>query len=437
MTNEKEHNCNGSPVELLLRLKHTDELTEQDVARMTADDAAMRQARELWQVKKALDRSRIVVPDVEKEWNCLSDKINASEKFNASDKLQVRSDKCDCSQGSDSNLEGNHTSHLSPPTSHLENTSHSEKASHLKRSLWLALAAVLLLLFVLVWNKRGQRETVSEQNLVVYEASDAPRDIVISTGKGHQMVLGNEQPSGTETVDATSAEPSIVYRPMGDESIVESHTVTIPQGKMLKVVLCDGSEVWVNAGSRLVYPTCFVGGERQVELDGEAYFKVTPDATRPFVVKSHGSYTRVLGTEFNVRSYVDQPEQVTLVKGKVEVSVNANGKGADHGKRWRTLTPGQQLSMVNHQVTIKEVDTDVYTYRRDGYFFFDDERMDELMRQIGSWYNVSVVFRNPKPRDYKIHFFCERSSKVEQVVEQLNMLQKAHMTLSGHTIYID
>ena len=428
MKNENEQICNDSLDEMLL-LRHPDELTEQDIERLTADEAAMRQARELWTVKKALDRSRIVVPDAEKEWNCLSDK------------LQVGSEKCDYSQLSTLNSQlSTFNFQLSTFNSQQEKTSHSSPVtSHLNRPFWLAVAAVLLLLLVLVWNKSGQPEATTEKGLVVYEANDAPRDIVISNGKGQQMVLGHEQPKGIETENATGTEPSIVYQPIDDGSIVESHTVTIPQGKMLKVVLSDGSEVWVNAGSRLVYPTRFVGSERQVELDGEAYFRVMPDATRPFVVKSHGSYTRVLGTEFNVRSYLDQPEQVTLVKGKVEVSMHGNTHkgGGENEKRWRTLVPGQQLSMVNNQITVKEVDTDVYTYRRDGYFFFDDERMDELMRQIGSWYNVSVVFRNPKPRGYKMHFFCERSSRVEQVVEQLNMLQKAHMTLSGNTIYID
>jgi hypothetical protein len=101
------------------------------------------------------------------------------------------------------------------------------------------------------------------------------------------------------------------------------------------------------------------------------------------------------------------------------------------------LKPGQQLSIADHQLSVKEVDTDIYTYWKDGYFFYDDESLETIMRQIGSWYNVSVVFRNPKPRDYKIHFFCNRSSGIEQVIEQLNMLHKGFFSLKDRTIYVN
>ena len=208
--------------------------------------------------------------------------------------------------------------------------------------------------------------------------------------------------------------------------------------KMLKVVLIDGSEVWVNAGSRLVYPTCFVGSQRCVDLEGEAYFKVAPDAAHPFVVKTPGSQTCVLGTEFNIKSYRNQTEQITLVRGSVEVTVGKHGESSYEGAHQSmVLKPGQQLSVHNRQLSVQEVDTDIYTYWKDGFFFYDDERLDEIMRQIGSWYNVSVVFRNPRPRSYKIHFFCDRSSTVEQVVEQLNMLHKGYLKLTEGVIYVD
>ena len=98
-------------------------------------------------------------------------------------------------------------------------------------------------------------------------------------------------------------------------------------------MLCDGTEVWLNANSNFVYPTAFIGDERIVTLEGEAYFKVTKDPERPFIVKTKTVQTRVLGTEFNIRSYTPEDTHVVLINGKVEVS---NTKGGSYTR----LYPG-------------------------------------------------------------------------------------------------
>lgn len=96
----------------------------------------------------------------------------------------------------------------------------------------------------------------------------------------------------------------------------QTHVLTVPRGESFKVVLCDGTEVWLNANSNFVYPTAFIGDERIVTLEGEAYFKVTKDPERPFIVKTKTVQTRVLGTEFNIRSYTPEDTHVVLINGK-------------------------------------------------------------------------------------------------------------------------
>lgn len=393
-------------------VERSDELTEQEIARLVDDEAVVEEARELWTVKKALERKHAAVPDAEGEW----------ERIPLSDATEM----------GDGNLSGNHDE------TRCETRKSGNYALLSSRLLKVvAVAAALLLLFVLVWkNNKGEEPAVDGQ--LVYEASDAPRNIVISTSDGEQVVLGKKRVPGIEMKEGADKETMIVCQQL-DDKIVESLTTSIPQGKMLKVVLSDGSEVWVNAGSRLVYPTRFVGDQRFVELEGEAYFKIAHDAAHPFIVKSPSSFTRVLGTEFNIRSFQNQPAQITLVRGSVEVRCAERPLEGEAGAEMRdvVLKPGQQLSIADHQLSVKEVDTDIYTYWKDGYFFYDDESLETIMRQIGSWYNVSVVFRNPKPRDYKIHFFCNRSSGIEQVIEQLNMLHKGYFSLKDRTIYVN
>ena len=398
--NQNDELTNETFDQALTLLEQSDELTEQDVARLTADGAVMGAARELWAVKKGVERSRVAVPDADGEWQRVSERLDG--------------------------IKGG--SHVVGRNRWM--------GRHKKLCASLLAAAAVLLLIAMVW--RGRTAEKMDAGELVYEATDAPREIVISTGKGREVVLGRQTVSGVEVDGESSDKLVVAYQQPMTSHIVESHAVTIPQGKMLKVVLSDGSEVWVNAGSRLVYPTCFVGSQRCVDLEGEAYFKVAPDAAHPFVVKTPGSQTCVLGTEFNIKSYRNQTEQITLVRGSVEVTVGKHGESSYEGAHQSmVLKPGQQLSVHNRQLSVQEVDTDIYTYWKDGFFFYDDERLDEIMRQIGSWYNVSVVFRNPRPRSYKIHFFCDRSSTVEQVVEQLNMLHKGYLKLTEGVIYVD
>ena len=118
----------------------------------------------------------------------------------------------------------------------------------------------------------------------------------------------------------------------------QTHVLTVPRGESFEVVLCDGTEVWLSLASNFVYPTAFIGDERIVTLEGEAYFKVAKDPERPFIVKTKTVQTRVLGTEFNIRSYTPEDTHEKLINGKVEVS---NTKGGSYTR----LYPGEDAHL--------------------------------------------------------------------------------------------
>ena len=119
---------------------------------------------------------------------------------------------------------------------------------------------------------------------------------------------------------------------------VQIHRLSIPRGETFKVVLSEGTEVFLNSDSRLAYPTVFKGKERVVSLEGEAYFKVAKDAAHPFIVKSGNLQIRVLGTEFNVRSYSPTDVRVTLITGKVAVSDTCGVHSVE-------MVPGQSVQL--------------------------------------------------------------------------------------------
>lgn len=210
----------------------------------------------------------------------------------------------------------------------------------------------------------------------------------------------------------------------------EIHTLTTPRCGAYQLRLADGTQVWLNAESRLKYPSRFTGEQRVVELEGEGYFKVTPDSQRPFIVKSGDITTEVLGTEFNVRTYVPDDSHVTLLKGSVKV------KNTDSSSEV-VIQPGEDAHLQGDGTfDVREVDTDNYYLWTEGYFYFDNESVVEIMRELGRWYNIRVEFENPRAMNYRLHFLAERDQKIEEVLQLLNMLGKVQATYENNKISV-
>lgn len=206
-------------------------------------------------------------------------------------------------------------------------------------------------------------------------------------------------------------------------------TLTIPRGQTYKLTLADGSEVWMNNDCRLVYPNRFVGKERRVKVEGEAYFKIAPDKKHPFIVEANGIEARVLGTEFNVRSYGRDDVHVTLIHGSVEVT--------SQEKHTARLTPGQDAKLNDDgSLGVAEVDIESYLYWRDGYFYFDDISLENIMQDIGRWYNLNVVFQNADARNYHMHFLADKRGGIDHVVKLLNSMGKVTVTLKDNTLMV-
>ena len=142
---------------------------------------------------------------------------------------------------------------------------------------------------------------------------------------------------------------------------VKYNTLEIPRGGEYALQLADGSRVWLNAETRLRYPVAFAGTERRVELTGEAYFEVSKDATRPFIVRANGVDVRVLGTSFNVAAYGAEVV-TTLVEGRVAVEA---------GSERVTLEPDRQAVWDGERMEVRQVDASNYGLWRKGIFYFE------------------------------------------------------------------
>lgn len=197
-----------------------------------------------------------------------------------------------------------------------------------------------------------------------------------------------------------------------------------------KIKLSDGTEVWLNADTRLTYPERFDGPERVVCLEGEAYFKVSKDKDHPFIVELGELSTHVLGTEFNVKGYSGEAPVVTLVSGKVKLT------SAD-SKKSRVLRPGQQAKLKGHDFELTEIDADEYVEWKDGFFYYDNKPLEEMLGDMARWYDVRVVFRDESARNIRLHFEASRHESLENALMLLNSLNKVRATFNNGTIYIE
>ena len=295
-------------------------------------------------------------------------------------------------------------------------------------------AAAILTLFILhSWDLISF--TSSERTpIVAFQADNSNHsEVTLQQAGGSSVIVGDSSASvlAKMGVQLSAKDKQLAYNNAQATQRIVMQTLTTPRHKTFKVVLSDGTEVWMNADSKLVYPNKFEGHQRVVHLQGEAYFKVAHNAKCPFVVRTNQLQTRVLGTEFNLRNYSQTDTHVTLLKGSVEVS---NPSGSCKQK----IKPGENAELTaNNTFNVKQVDTDEYTLWRENYFYFDNVSLLEITKELGRWYNVEVVFNSKKDLDTKVFLVADRLGTLQEVIDLINDMKKAHLILRGNQIIVE
>ena len=207
---------------------------------------------------------------------------------------------------------------------------------------------------------------------------------------------------------------------------VKYNTLEIPRGGEYALQLADGSRVWLNAETRLRYPVAFAGTERRVELTGEAYFEVSKDATRPFIVRANGVDVRVLGTSFNVAAYGAEVV-TTLVEGRVAVEA---------GSERVMLEPDRQAVWDGERMEVRQVDASNYGLWRKGIFYFEDRRLEEILDALARWYGVEVFYVNPETKDMRFTVEIKRYENIDAILRRIAQTERVHFGVSGRTVTV-
>lgn len=303
--------------------------------------------------------------------------------------------------------------------------------------LWLQIAgvaAVLALAFIGIYFFNSQSEKVEPvAPIAVHDVKPGDFGATLTLANGRKISLANASKGviGKEAglTITKSGDGRLVYEV--DENVSNPNalnTLSTARGETYQVRLPDGSLVYLNAASSLTYTAALMqDGKRVVKLIGEGYFEVAKDKLHPFIIKTNRQEIEVLGTHFNINSYADDAvEKTTLLEGSIKLSASGNSK---------VLKPGQQAKLYDGKIQIKETDTDLAIAWKNNEFVVESENIETIMKMIGRWYNVEVIYIGEKTNQ-RFSGKVSRFDKLSKVLEIVESTGEARFEVKGRTVYV-
>ena len=212
-------------------------------------------------------------------------------------------------------------------------------------------------------------------------------------------------------------------------SRVKYNTLIVPRGGEYELLLADGTRVWMNSESKLVYPVQFTGERREVEMEGEVCFLVAKNERQPFIVKTKGVSVEVLGTFFNVEAYPEvQTITTTLVEGRVNVS---------DGQRHYVLSPNQQVVAGNGEFVVRDVDATEVVCWIEGVCYFSEASLENIMDKLARWYDVEVFFASESAKNAHFSLEIERYDNIAAVLSKIEKTGRVKFKINGRTITVE
>lgn len=301
--------------------------------------------------------------------------------------------------------------------------------------LWLRLAsaaAVVTLIFVGVYYY-SYRKDITSNHAITASQDIAPGKVgatlTLSNGKKIKLsaaVNGELAKEAGISITKTTDGQLVYELKEGTGDSNKFNTLTTAKGETYILTLPDKSRVWMNAASSITYSTSLTN-ERKVKLRGEAYFEVTEDKARPFIVVTRLQNVEVLGTHFNINAYADEENvTTTLLKGSVNVVAKSGSK---------ILKPGNQSAVNENSISITGVDTERAIAWKNNKFLFENDDIKYIMRMIERWYDVDVIYTGEMPTE-KFGGGVSRFGNVSQVLKILQSTGGANFKIEGRKIIV-
>jgi ferric-dicitrate binding protein FerR (iron transport regulator) len=306
------------------------------------------------------------------------------------------------------------------------------------RRIWWAAASITILLGISIYFLRFNTPLEPKQ---IVNAKMLPDDVQAPQSSKAMITLANGQKvyidsigNGASVLQGNAklvklSNGEIAYRSSGiPGNEIQYNTLVNPRGsKVINMVLTDGTKVWLNAGSSLVYPVVFANNKREVTVTGEAYFEVAHDRSKQFVVHKGSMDVIVMGTHFNVNAFEDDDNniKVTLLEGSVKVK-NGNSNGL--------LKPGEQALVHNEVKIVGEVNIEKVMAWKNGYFQFDKAGLQSVLKQVARWYDIEVIYEGIN-RHREFVGEMERDLSLSEMLRILEM-NKVSFTIEGKKLLV-
>lgn len=312
-----------------------------------------------------------------------------------------------------------------------------------KKRSWYSAAAILLIGFSisLFYIERSDSLTesakqVSKDSLLQILPGTDKAILTLADGsvipldEAGKKVLQNNQDQnfGIESEGVLTVRSKQLGITASSPKVVENRLST-PRGGQYRIILDDGTAVWLNASSVLTFPNHFVGKTREVSLVGEAYFEVAENKSKPFVVHADKMLVRVLGTHFNMKAYPEDKQiRTALVEGSVQLNTN------NHTLK---IKPGELglFDKSKGELSSKPIDLQSDIAWKDGYFMFRNESITAIMLQLARWYDVEIIYKGDL--DNKIFTGrILRKSSINEVLRKLELTGGIHFKIEGRRITV-
>ncbi|MDR2282154.1 MAG: FecR family protein [Sphingobacterium sp.] len=306
----------------------------------------------------------------------------------------------------------------------------------LQRTIYIAasLAAILLAVWFFQINKNEAiQDRIKKEDLLAYiEPGKDQAYITLANGQ----IINLEDAANGVLFDKTGVKINklssgeIVYEVNNDQNanLNAKNRIETPRGGQYRIILPDGTKVWMNAASSLKFSTGLSKlKERRIELTGEAFFVVAKDRNRPFIVESRGQEVEVLGTIFNVSAYEEEPSiKTTLIEGAIKVT---------HQGIVKKLQPNEQAIVTEH-IDIKPVTGNVELAWKNGDFDLENDDFHSLMRKISRWYNVVIEYDPSAPNELKLGGKISRNKSITTILNIMEATGEVSFEIKGRRILV-
>jgi transmembrane sensor len=297
------------------------------------------------------------------------------------------------------------------------------------RSLpYVAAACIILIIGLIVFKpftKKDTSEVVNNPSDILPGSNQAT--LFLENGKVVELNQAKNDTVIDGRVRILQQVGELVYTSQETNEPMKYHTLNIPRKGQYKLVLPDGTKVWINSESSIRYPIAFDEKERRVFITGEAYFEVAKDKSKPFRVVINDIVVEALGTAFNINAYSNEPFlSTTLIEGSVLVS---------NGKTENILSPGQQAKISGTDFTINNVEVNDVVAWKNNRFNFVNAPLDVIMRQIERWYDATVVYET-MPTDHFNALDVPRDVPVSKLLHFLELTKRVHFKIENNKITV-